>query len=56
MGKYDYRLFENIARRVHLFSDEEVRLKNVSHPFEERNIHSKLPNIVTKLFVFVAID
>lgn len=42
--------FEHIVRRSHLFSDEEVRLDAASHPFDERNIHPKLPKIVRKLF------
>jgi uncharacterized protein (TIGR02391 family) len=42
--------FENVVRRAHLFSDEEIRLESVSHPFDERNIHPKLPAIVRELF------
>jgi uncharacterized protein (TIGR02391 family) len=42
--------FERIARRVHLFSDEEVRLHAVDHPFDIRNIHQALPKSVKRLF------
>ena len=50
MLKPSLKSFEHIVRRAHLFSDEEVRLDAMSHPFDERNIHSKLPSIVKKLF------
>lgn len=42
--------FERVVRRAHLHSDEEVRLSAAPHPFDERNIHSKLPAIVSDLF------
>lgn len=42
--------FEYISRRVHLFTDEEVQIENVQHPFEIHNIHTSLTQIVTDLF------
>jgi uncharacterized protein (TIGR02391 family) len=42
--------FERITRRAHLFSDEEIRLDSVDHPFDTRNIHPNLPPIVRSLF------
>ncbi|MCK4795661.1 MAG: TIGR02391 family protein, partial [Desulfobacteraceae bacterium] len=43
-------LFERIARRAHLFSDEEVRLDSIDHPFDVRNIHPAIPGHVKNLF------
>lgn len=45
-----FDLFERIARRAHLFSDEAVTLGPVEHPFETRNIHPMLPELVRKMF------
>lgn len=42
--------FESISRRVHLYTDEEVTLEQLQHPFEIHNIHTSLPNIVLELF------
>jgi uncharacterized protein (TIGR02391 family) len=50
MDKHTFSLFESITRRIHLFSDEEVRLEAVNHPFETRNIHPALPKVVMRLF------
>lgn len=50
MNNRDLSIFEVIARRVHLFSDEEVRLDSVDHPLDIRNIHPALPHQVRKLF------
>jgi uncharacterized protein (TIGR02391 family) len=50
MDKRSFSLFETITRRIHLFSDEEVRLDTVDHPFETRNIHPVLPKSVMRLF------
>jgi uncharacterized protein (TIGR02391 family) len=50
MDKSALSLFERIARRVHLFSDEAVRLDVVDHPFDVRNIHAALPQLVKHLF------
>lgn len=43
-------LFERIARRAHLFSDETITLGPVEHPFDIRNIHPMLPNLVRSMF------
>jgi len=43
-------LFERIARRAHLFSDEAITLGPVEHPFDTRNIHPVLPNLIRNMF------
>jgi uncharacterized protein (TIGR02391 family) len=43
-------LFERVARRAHLFSDEAIKLNSVEHPFETRNIHPMLPQLVRGMF------
>ncbi|MDP2383475.1 MAG: hypothetical protein Q8N00_11795 [Nitrospirota bacterium] len=50
MDKKQLLVFERIARRAHLFSDEEVKLGPVDHPFDIRNMHAALPEHVKKLF------
>ncbi len=50
MDKKRLPTFERIVRRAHLFSDEEVRLGPVDHPFDIRNMHPALPEHVKKLF------
>lgn len=50
MDKKLLSAFERVARRAHLFSDEEVKLGPVDHPFDIRNIHSALPVHVKNLF------
>src|SRR5271168_2821844 len=42
--------FEKITRKAHLFSDEAVTLGSVEHPFEARNVHPMLPDVVRKMF------
>jgi len=44
------RVFELIARDVHKFSAERVAEPKILHPFDERNIHTKLPAKVKELF------
>jgi uncharacterized protein (TIGR02391 family) len=50
MDNQKFSVFEQIARRVHLFSDEEVRLDSVDHLFDVRNIHPNIPHHVRHLF------
>lgn len=50
MDKKQLSAFERIVRRAHLVSDEEIKLEPVEHPFEIRNIHAAIPEIVKKLF------
>lgn len=50
MDKKRLSAFERVVRRAHLFSDEEVKLGPVEHPFETRNIHTALPEHIKKLF------
>jgi len=50
MDKKQLSMFERVTRRAHLFSDEEVKLGPVDHPFDVRNIHSALPVHVKELF------
>ena len=50
MDKKRLSAFERVARRAHLFSDEEVKLGPVDHPFDTRNIHSALPEHIRMLF------
>lgn len=42
--------FENIARRAHLFTNEDASVSSATHPFEARNIYEPLPNTVRDLF------
>ncbi len=42
--------FEKIVRQSYEFTEERPTPTGGLHPFEERNIHSKLPDIVKKLF------
>lgn len=42
--------FETIARKAHLYTLEQIILEHQEHPFENRNIHNKLPKQVRKLF------
>ena len=50
MDKDLFSRFEKMTRRAHLFSDEVVKLGPVEHPFETRNIHPLLPNLVRDMF------
>lgn len=50
MDKQSLLTFERIARRAYLFSDEEVKLGPVDHPFDTRDIHSALPGHIKSLF------
>lgn len=50
MDNQTLALFERLARRAHLFSDEPVKLGSVEHPFETRNIHPMLPSLVREMF------
>lgn len=42
--------FENIVRRAYQFTDTEAENLQAQHPFDERNIHQVLPDIVKQLF------
>ena len=42
--------FERIARQAYRFTQVEARDLEVRHPFELRDIHDSLPNIVRTLF------
>lgn len=42
--------FEWIVRRVGQFTEERSELQGGLHPFEERNIHPKIPKVVRSLF------
>ena len=42
--------FEEIVRRAGRFTEEVLKPPEGFHPFEERNIHSSLPETVLKLF------
>lgn len=43
-------LFEAIARRVHLFTDQRFEPAVDIHPFDLRDIHPGIPSVVRKLF------
>jgi uncharacterized protein (TIGR02391 family) len=43
-------VFERIVRRARQFSDARERPIGGLHPFDERNIHSKIPQLVRDLF------
>lgn len=45
-----FPLFERIVRAANQFSQERTQPVGGLHPFDERNIHSKLPSIVRDLF------
>ena len=45
-----FNRFNRICRKAHLYTDEESKLESVTHPFDEREIHSALPPIVKNLF------
>lgn len=49
MGK-ELSQFEKIVRRANGFTNAKLEPIGGLHPFEERNIHPKLPNIVKNLF------
>lgn len=42
--------FERIARRAYLFTSGKREAERALHPFEERNIHQRLPAKVKELF------
>lgn len=42
--------FENIVRRAYQFTDTEAENLQAQHPFDERNIHQALPDVVKRLF------
>lgn len=43
-------VFEQIARRAYLYTTGKRESERVLHPFDERNIHQKLPAKVRNLF------
>jgi uncharacterized protein (TIGR02391 family) len=45
-----FRLFEEIVRQAHLFSDEDPTTAGAPHPFEQRGIFDALPKVVRDLF------
>lgn len=49
MANSFYR-FEKIARKAYSFTDQAEQEEQALHPFDLRNIHPNLPNIVKKLF------
>lgn len=42
--------FEQIARQAYRFTQVEARYLGIQHPFEQRDIHDSLPQIVRTLF------
>lgn len=46
----DLSQFERIARGAHAFTEAGSASNSSEHPFDERNIHSDLPEDVRKLF------
>lgn len=42
--------FESITRRVRIFTEARSEPAGGSHPFDERNIHSKIEKVSKKLF------
>src|SRR6056297_2081902 len=50
MYKKTIEAFERVVRRAHFYSDEEVRIDLIHHPFDIRNIHPGVPNHVRELF------
>ncbi len=42
--------FEKIVRKAFQFTDVDAEILEAQHPFETRNIHQDLPDIVKKLF------
>lgn len=42
--------FENIVRRAYQFTETEAESRQAQHPFDDRNIHQALPDIVRQLF------
>ena len=44
------QIFENIVRKTSKFTDARIIPASNLHPFDERNIHAKLPQIVMDLF------
>lgn len=42
--------FENVVRRAAQFTEAPIMPLGGLHPFEERNVHPKLPSIVKQLF------
>ncbi|MFA5903292.1 MAG: TIGR02391 family protein [Desulfobacula sp.] len=49
MDEY-FSKFENIVRRAYQFSETGTERLQAQHPFDERDIHPALPDIVRKLF------
>src|SRR3972149_10774374 len=45
-----YSRFENIVRRAYQFTETEAERRQAQHPFDDRNIHQALPDIVRQLF------
>ncbi|HET8637619.1 MAG TPA: TIGR02391 family protein [Acidobacteriaceae bacterium] len=46
----DLDAFERIARNAHAYTEASLEAASSEHPFEERNVHSDLPNEVKRLF------
>jgi uncharacterized protein (TIGR02391 family) len=46
----NFLLFERIVRRANQFSQERTQPAEGFHPFDEKNIHPRLPSIVRDLF------
>lgn len=45
-----FSLFEMVARKAGKFSDARIKPSGGLHPFDERNIHPKFPQIIKDLF------
>lgn len=43
-------IFESFVRKAHKFTETDPRDFQRQHPFEQRDIHQSLPNIVRRLF------
>lgn len=46
----EFRRFERVARRAFLFTSGKREIERTLHPFDERNIHTRLPAKVRELF------
>lgn len=46
----DLRVFEQIVRKAHAFTESPGNQGSALHPFDERNVHSDLPTEVRRLF------
>jgi uncharacterized protein (TIGR02391 family) len=50
MAKARLNRFERIARQAYRFTQVETRDLAIQHPFEQRDVHDSLPEIVRTLF------